>query len=57
MRVRILTASRECPAGTVCELDDARAQALIGRGDAEVTKDAVTRKAQKAETATNDPTK
>ena len=57
MRVRILTAMPGLPAGTVLEMDDARASGLIGRGDAEVTKDKVTRQVEKAETATADPTK
>ena len=56
-RVRVLTASRQYPAGVVVEMDETDANALIGRGDAEVTKDSVTRKAPKAETADADPTK
>lgn len=36
MRVRILTARPGHPAGSVADLDDAVAQALLARGDAEL---------------------
>lgn len=58
MRVRILTGSRDLPAGTVCELETERAAALIGRGDAEEAKGVPpTRSGARVETATNNPTK
>lgn len=58
MRVRILTGSRDLPAGTVCEVSADRGAALVGRGDAEVVAGMPpSRAGAKAEKATNDPTK
>ena len=56
-RVRILTAMAGFPAGAVCEVDESKAVAWLGRGTVEETKDKVTHPASGTERATTDPTK